>query len=132
MFLTEEQQSIKDLAKEFAQREITPRSKTLETGCIETLKEVWAKCNEAGLTGLSFPEEFGGTGADALSFVLTLEEFAKVSAGFATSYSVHCGLGGNPLMQFGTDEQKQKYLPDITSGESVVAFGLTEPNDHSR
>lgn len=128
MFLTEEQESIKQLAREFAEREIVPRSKQLESGDIDTLKEVWAKCNETGLTGVAFPEAYGGIGGDALSFVLILEELAKVSAGFATSFSVHCGLGGNPLLQHGTDEQKNKYLPDIASGESVVAFALTEPN----
>jgi alkylation response protein AidB-like acyl-CoA dehydrogenase len=128
MFLTEEQESIRDLARDFVERELKPVSKTLETGDVETLKRLWARMAETGLTGLPFPEEYGGTGADSLSYFLVLEEIAKVSSALATSLSVHVSLTGLPILYYGTDAQKARYLPGIVGGETIGAFALTEPN----
>jgi alkylation response protein AidB-like acyl-CoA dehydrogenase len=128
MFLTAEQESIRDLAREFVEKELKPVSKQLETGDVEMLKTLWGKMADMGLTGLPFPEEFGGSEVDSLSYFLVLEEIAKVSAALATSLSVHVSLSGLPILYYGTDEQKQKYLPDLVSGRKIGAFALTEPN----
>lgn len=131
MFLTETQHSIRDLAREFAQGEVAPVVKTLESGNLETLKSVWAKLSEAGLAGLPFPEEYGGPGLDTLSYMLSLEEMAKVSSSLAVTLSVHTSVGGMPILYYGTPAQKEKYLPDIISGKKIAAFGLTEPGSGS-
>jgi alkylation response protein AidB-like acyl-CoA dehydrogenase len=129
MFLTPEQESIRDLARDFVARELQPVSKELETGKhLDLLKNLWAKLAETGLTGLPFPEEFGGSAVDSLSYFLVLEEIAKVSAALATSLSVHVSLTGLPILYNGTDAQKKNYLPDLVSGATVGAFALTEPN----
>lgn len=128
MLLTEEQLSIRQAAREFAERELKPVSKTLETGDLETIKSIWQKLGEAGFTGLPYPEEHGGAAVDSLSYVLVLEELAKVSAGVATSFSVHTTLAGVPIMNHGTPEQKAQYLPDLIAGQKIGAFALTEPN----
>jgi alkylation response protein AidB-like acyl-CoA dehydrogenase len=128
MFLTDEQESIRDLARDFVERTLKPVSKQLETGDIGLLKDLWAGMAETGLTGLPFPEEFGGAAVDSLSYFLVLEEIAKVSSALATSLSVHVSLTGLPLLYYGTDAQKQRYLPDLVSGRKIGAFALTEPN----
>jgi alkylation response protein AidB-like acyl-CoA dehydrogenase len=128
MFLTREQESIRDLARDFVARELLPVSKQLETGDLDLLKLMWAKLSETGLTGLPFPEEYGGAAVDSLSYFLVLEEIAKVSAALATSLSVHVSLCSLPLLAYGTEEQKQHYLPDLVSGAKIGAFALTEPN----
>ncbi|MCE3235708.1 MAG: acyl-CoA dehydrogenase [Vampirovibrio sp.] len=128
MFLTAEQESIRDLARDFVERELKPVSKQLETGDLDLLKMLWGKMTETGLTGLPFPEEFGGSAVDSLSYFLVLEEIAKVSAALATSLSVHVSLSGLPILYYGTDEQKQQYLPGLVSGQTIGAFALTEPN----
>lgn len=128
MFLTPEQESIRDLARDFVERELKPVSKQLETGDVEVLKQLWGKMAETGLTGLPFPEEYGGSNVDSLAYFLVLEEIAKVSAALATSLSVHVSLSGIPLQNFGTEAQKAKYLPRLVSGELIGAFALTEPN----
>lgn len=128
MFLTQEQESIRDLARDFVERELKPVSKQLETGDLEVLESLWGKMAETGLTGLPFPEEFGGSAVDSLSYFLVLEEIAKVSAALATSLSVHVSLSGLPILYYGTETQKQKYLPDLVSGSKIGAFALTEPN----
>jgi alkylation response protein AidB-like acyl-CoA dehydrogenase len=128
MFLTREQESIRDLARNFVARELLPVSKQLETGDLDLLKSMWVKLSETGLTGLPFPEEYGGAAVDSLSYFLVLEEIAKVSAALATSLSVHVSLSGLPLLYYGTKAQKQHYLPDLVSGAKIGAFALTEPN----
>ena len=128
MFLTAEQESIRDLARDFVERELKPVSRQLEMGDLDLLKMLWGKMAETGLTGLPFPEAFGGSEVDSLSYFLVLEEIAKVSAALATSLSVHVSLSGLPILYNGTEEQKQKYLPDLVSGAKIGAFALTEPN----
>src|SRR5690242_576277 len=130
-FLTDEQHSIRMLARDFAEKELSPVVKKLETGDLDILRGLWNKLSELGLTGLPFPEEYGGAGLDSLSYMLALEEIAKVSASMATALSVHTSVGGMPVWFFGTEEQKAKYLPKIVSGETIAAFGLTEPNSGS-
>lgn len=78
--------------------------------------------------GLPFPEEYGGSGADTISFAIVVEELSRACGSTGITYSAHISLGGAPIAMFGTEEQKSKYLPEICSGESLGAFGLTEPN----
>jgi alkylation response protein AidB-like acyl-CoA dehydrogenase len=125
--LTSEQAMIKRTIKEFAEEEVAP-------GAIERDKtkqfptEIFKKLGELGMLGLPFPEEYGGAGADTVSFAIVTEELSKACASTGITYSAHISLGGAPINLFGTEEQKQKHLAPICTGESLGAFGLTEPN----
>jgi alkylation response protein AidB-like acyl-CoA dehydrogenase len=125
--LTTEQQMIKRTIREFAEEEVAPgalerdRSKTFP-------KEIFQKLAELGMMGLPFPEEYGGAGADTISFAIVVEELSRACASTGITYSAHISLGGAPIHLFGTKEQKEKYLVPICTGESLGAFGLTEPN----
>ena len=90
--------------------------------------EVFKQLAEMGIMGLPFPEEYGGAGADTISFAIATEELSRVCASTGITYSAHISLGGAPLHLFGTKQQKEKYLTPICTGESFGAFGLTEPN----
>jgi alkylation response protein AidB-like acyl-CoA dehydrogenase len=91
-------------------------------------REIFKSLGELGMMGLPFPEEYGGAGGDTLSFAIVVEELSRVCGSTGITYSAHISLGGAPINMFGTEEQKQKYLAPICSGESLGAFGLTEPN----
>jgi alkylation response protein AidB-like acyl-CoA dehydrogenase len=125
--LTAEQDMIKRTIRQFADEEVAP-------GAIERDKtkrfpvEIFNKLAEMGIMGLPFPEEYGGAGADTVSFAIVTEELSRACASTGITYSAHISLGGAPLHLFGTEEQKQKYLTPICTGESFGAFGLTEPN----
>lgn len=125
--LTSEQAMIKRTIREFAEEEVAP-------GAIERDKtkqfptEIFKKLGELGMLGLPFPEEYGGAGADTVSFAIVTEELSRACASTGITYSTHISLGGAPINLFGTEEQKQKYLTPICTGESLGAFGLTEPN----
>ncbi|OHX51920.1 acyl-CoA dehydrogenase [Planococcus salinarum] len=125
--LTQEQQMIKKTIKEFADKVVAPgaidrdRSKEFPT-------EIFKQLSDMGMMGLPFDEKYGGAGADSTSFAIVTEELSRACASTGITYSAHISLGGAPLNLFGTDEQKEKYLAPICTGESFGAFGLTEPN----
>lgn len=125
--LTQEQQMIKKTIKEFADKVVAPgaidrdRSKEFPT-------EIFKQLSDMGMMGLPFDEKYGGAGADSTSFAIVTEELSRACASTGITYSAHISLGGAPLNLFGTDEQKEKYLTPICTGESFGAFGLTEPN----
>ncbi|MDN5710032.1 MAG: acyl-CoA dehydrogenase [Planococcus sp. (in: firmicutes)] len=125
--LTQEQQMIKKTMREFADKVVAPgaveRDRTKEFP-----KEAFKQLSDMGMMGLPFDEAYGGAGADSTSFAIVTEELSRVCASTGITYSAHISLGGAPLSLFGTEEQKQKYLTPICSGESFGAFGLTEPN----
>ena len=125
--LTSEQAMIKRTIREFAEEEVAPgaieRDKTKQFP-----REIFKKLGELGMLGLPFPEEYGGAGADTVSFAIVTEELSKACASTGITYSAHISLGGAPINLFGTEEQKEKYLTPICTGESLGAFGLTEPN----
>jgi len=125
--LTEEQRMIKKMIREFADDVVAPgadeRDKTKQFP-----KEIFKQMADLNLLGLPFPEEYGGAGADYISFAIVVEELSRACASTGITYSAHISLGGAPLNLFGTEEQKQKYLTQICTGESMGAFGLTEPN----
>ncbi|MFC7364817.1 MULTISPECIES: acyl-CoA dehydrogenase family protein [Bhargavaea] len=125
--LTDEQQMIRKTIREFADEVVAPgaieRDRTKEFP-----KEIFRQLGEMGMMGLPFGEEYGGAGADTVSFAIVTEELSRACASTGITYSAHISLGGAPLNLFGTEEQKQKYLVPICTGESLGAFGLTEPN----
>ena len=124
--LTEEQQFIRQTVRDFAQKEIAPRSAEIDrTG--EFPHDIFNKMAELGLLGLPFPEEYGGAGADAMSVALAVEEIARGDGSTALAYLAHIGLGSMPILLFGNEEQKQKFLVPAAKGEYMAAFGLTEP-----
>jgi len=125
--LTEEQQMIKKMIREFTDEIVAPgaidRDRTKEFPV-----EVFKQLSEMGMMGLPFSEEYGGGGADTVSFAIVTEELSRGCASTGITYSAHISLGGAPLNLFGTEEQKQTYLTPICTGESFGAFGLTESN----
>ena len=125
--LTQEHQMIRKTIREFASEVVAPgaieRDKTKEFP-----KEIFKQLADMGMMGLPIPEEYGGAGADTVSFAIVTEELSRACASTGITYSAHISLGGAPLSLFGTEEQKQKYLVPICTGESLGAFGLTEPN----
>ncbi|TQR18567.1 acyl-CoA dehydrogenase family protein [Psychrobacillus soli] len=125
--LTQEQAMIRKTIHEFADEVVAPgaieRDKTKEFP-----KEIFKQLADMGMMGLPFEEEYGGAGADTVSFAIVTEELSRACASTGITYSAHISLGGAPLNLFGTEEQKQKYLAPICTGESFGAFGLTEPN----
>ncbi|MCP1159813.1 MULTISPECIES: acyl-CoA dehydrogenase family protein [Bacillaceae] len=125
--LTAEQNMILKMIREFADEEVAPgaleRDRTKEFP-----KEIFNKLSNMGVMGLPFPEEYGGGGADTISFAIVTEELSRACGSTGITYSAHISLGGAPLYLFGTEEQKQQYLVPICTGESFGAFGLTEPN----
>ncbi len=124
--LTKEQEMLRKLFHDFAENEVKPLAATVdeeEMFPAETVK----KMAKLGMMGIYFPREYGGAGADYLSYVMAVEELSKVCATTGVILSAHTSLCCNPIFDYGTEEQKQKYLPRLCSGEWLGAFGLTEP-----
>ncbi|MCY9530167.1 acyl-CoA dehydrogenase family protein [Paenibacillus alvei] len=125
--LTEEQALIKKMMRDFSEGEVAPgadeRDRTKQFP-----KDVFEKLTKLGVMGLPFHEQYGGGGADTISFAITVEELSRVCASTGITYSAHISLGGAPIHLFGTHEQKEKYLTPLCTGEYMGAFGLTEPN----
>ncbi|GAQ95459.1 butyryl-CoA dehydrogenase [Thermodesulfovibrio aggregans] len=125
-FLTEEQRMIKDLARQIAEEHVKPvRAELDETG--EFPWEIMKILAQADMFRVFIPEEYGGLGTGALELCLVVEELSRVCLGVSTTYAANA-LGTYPILLFGTEEQKKKYLPDIADGKRLVAFALTEPN----
>jgi alkylation response protein AidB-like acyl-CoA dehydrogenase len=125
--LTAEQEMIRRTIREFAEEEVAPGALERDRNK-EFPLEIFKKLADMGMMGLPFPEEYGGGGADTISFAIVTEELSRACASTGITYSAHISLGGAPLHLFGTEEQKQKFLVPICTGESFGAFGLTEPN----
>jgi len=123
-FLTPEQKMIQDLARKVAEEKMLPVRAELDEK-EEFPWEIVKISAEAGLMGVSMPEEYGGFGGGILEYCLVAEELSRVCLGIATSV-VASGLGAMPILLFGNSEQKKKYLPDIAKGRKLAAFGLTE------
>jgi alkylation response protein AidB-like acyl-CoA dehydrogenase len=124
--LPEEHEALRATVREFAEREIAPVA-----GELDRTKsfpyEIVAKLGELGWMGIPFPEEYGGAGADTLAYAVAVEELARIDSSVAITLCAHTSLGTQPLYLFGSEEQKSEWLPRLTSGERLAAFGLTEP-----
>jgi alkylation response protein AidB-like acyl-CoA dehydrogenase len=125
-FLTDEQKMLKDLAWKIAEEKVMPVRAELDEK-EEFPWEIMHTCAEAGLFGVSMPEEYGGFGGGVFENCLVIEQMSRACIGVSVSFA-GSGLGAYPILLYGTDEQKQKYLPAIASGKRIAAFGATEAN----
>lgn len=125
--LNDEQTMIRNMCREFAEEEIKPKAEELDRTA-QFPYEIVRKMGELGLLGLPFPEEYGGAGADFLSYCLALEEIGRGDASVGITMEAHTSLGATPFYLFGNEEQKQKYLVPLARGEQLWSFGLTEPH----
>ena len=123
--LTEEQQLIRDTVRDFAEREIKPVAKDLDEKA-EFSYDLTRKIGEIGLFGMNIPEQYGGQGLDTLSYVIAVEEIARIDGSQAATLAAHNSLGIGPLIDYGSEKQKMKYLPQLCTGEALWSFGLTE------
>src|SRR5262249_5415904 len=124
--LSDEQRLLRDTVRDFARREGAPVA-----GELDRTKsfpyELVAKMGELGLMGIPFPEVYGGGGADTLSYALAVEELTRIDSSVAITVAAHTSLGTMPIHLWGTDQQKDDWLPQLCSGQKLAAFGLTEP-----
>ncbi|KAF1084629.1 Acyl-CoA dehydrogenase [Sporotomaculum syntrophicum] len=125
--LTEEQEMLRKTVRNFAEKEIAPKAGPMDEA-EEYDWSLWDAMAEMGLTGVPFPEEYGGAGMDNLSYAITVEELSRVCGSSGVLVSAHTSLCCWPIYNFGTEEQKQKYLVPLASGEKIGALGLTEPS----
>jgi short-chain 2-methylacyl-CoA dehydrogenase len=124
--LTDEQRLLRDTVRDFARQEVAPVAEELDR--TKTFPyELVAKMGELGLMGIPFPEEYGGGGADTLAYALAVEELTRIDSSVAITMAAHISLGTMPIHLWGTDEQKDDWLPQLCSGKKLAAFGLTEP-----
>jgi len=124
--LTDEQKAIQSLAREFAQNEVRPRAEEMDRE--ERFPyDLVKKMADLGFMGLPFPEEYGGAGADTVSYALAVMEIARADASTAITMAAHVSLGATPFYLFGTEAQKRQYLVPLARGEMLWGFGLTEP-----
>lgn len=124
--LSEEHNLIRETVRDFAEREIKPVALDLdekETFSIDLTKRI----GELGLFGMTLPQKYGGQGLDTLSYIIAVEELARVDGSQAATLAAHNSLGIGPIYYFGTEKQKQEYLPGLCTGNEIWAFGLTEP-----
>jgi alkylation response protein AidB-like acyl-CoA dehydrogenase len=128
--LTDEQRQIQALARDFADSEIAPHAADWDREH-RFPREVFAKLGELGLMGVCIPEELGGAGADFVSYVLVLEELSRGDAGVGVTVAVHTSAATLPIVAFGTEEQKHRFVPPLARGEVIGAFALTEPGSGS-
>src|SRR4029079_4873313 len=119
--------AVRDMVREFAREEVAPVAAQFDA----SQEFPWAnvqKMGELGLLGIPWPEELGGAGLDTLSYMIAIHEMAKVDASHGITISAHTTLGTSPIVNFGTDEQKRRFVPLLASGKVLGGFGLTEPS----
>lgn len=125
--LTPEQDQLRHLVRDFAEQELAPQAEKLDREEHFSI-ELTRKMGELGLMGIMAPPEFGGLGLDSLSYVIVVEELARVHASHAATIAAHNTLGVGPIARFGNQQQKETYLPDLCAGRTLWGFGLTEPD----
>lgn len=128
--LSEEHQQLREMVRDFAENEVAPTAKERDEEA-RFDREIWDKMAELGLTGIPWPEEYGGAGFDYLAYVIAVEELSRVCASTGVTLSAHTSLAGWPVYKFGTEEQKQKYLRPMAEGKKIGAYCLTEPGSGS-
>ncbi|WP_026672767.1 acyl-CoA dehydrogenase [Alkalihalobacterium bogoriense] len=127
LLFTEEQVMMQKMVQSFARDKVAPFIEKMEESDVFP-KEIIREMGELGLMGIPISEQYNGSGMDFISYILAIHELSKVSATVGVILSVHTSVGTNPILYFGTEEQKQKYVTKLASGEYLGAFGLTEPN----
>lgn len=125
--LTKEQTMIRNMVRDFAESVIGPRTIEIDKEA-KFPTDIFKQMGELGLMGIPFPEEYGGSGGDTLSYAIAAEEIARVCGSTGLSYAAAVSLGASPIYYFGTKEQKEKYLKPLAEGKALGSFGLTEPN----
>ena len=126
MIPTQEHELVRQSVRDFAEKEIKPVARELDKH-EQFSVELTKRMGEMGLFGMVVPPEYGGHGMDYLAYIIAVEEVARIDGSQAATVAAHNSLGISPLYQFGTEEQKKKYLPALCTGEALWAFGLTEP-----
>ncbi len=126
--LTEEQNLIRDMVRSFAETEVAPSATQRDEEEHFDRDLMFARLADLGLTGIVFPEEYGGGGADYVSYAIAVEELSRVCASTGVTLSAHLSLGSNPIYLFGSEQQKKQFLTPLAQGEAMGAFGLTEPS----
>lgn len=125
---TEEQALLREMVRDFAVKEVAPSAAERDEEERFDRDLMFGRLAELGLTGIVFPEEYGGAGADYISYAIAVEELSRVCGSTGVTLSAHLSLGSNPIYLFGTEEQKQSFLSPLAAGEKMGAFGLTEPS----
>ncbi len=128
--LTEEHEMIRKMVRDFARKEVAPTAAERDEEERFDM-DLFKKMAELGLTGIPWPEEYGGIGSDYLAYCIAVEELSRVCASMGVTLSAHTSLAGWPVYKFGTEEQKQTYLRPMAAGEKIGAYGLTEPGSGS-
>ena len=123
---TEEQLMMRNMVRDFANDKIAPFVEEMEKGVFP--RDILTQMGELGLMGITVPEEYGGAGMDFTSYIIAINELSRVSAVVGVILSVHTSVGTNPILYFGNEEQKKKYVPKLATGEYLGAFCLTEPS----
>jgi short/branched chain acyl-CoA dehydrogenase len=124
--LSPEHELVRSTVREFAEQRVAPAAAELDREH-RFPYELVAELAELGLMGMPFPEEYGGAGADTLSYAIAVEELTRIDSSVAITMAAHTSLGTMPIFLYGTEEQKRQWLPELTSGKKLAAFGLTEP-----
>ncbi|MEA2246747.1 MAG: short-chain 2-methylacyl-CoA dehydrogenase [Solirubrobacteraceae bacterium] len=124
--LSDDHRLLQETVRDFARAEVAPVAEELDRDK-RFPYEIVEKLGELGLMGIPFPEEYGGAGGDSLAYTIAVEELARIDSSVAITMCAHTSLGTQPIYLFGSEEQKQAYLPDLCAGRRLGAFGLTEP-----
>ena len=128
--LTGEQREIKERAAQFADREVAPGAAERDLNDVYP-EELFDRMSDEGFMGLCVPKKYGGAGLDFLSYVLLLEELSRADAGVGVTLAVHTSAGTLPILEYGTEEQKERWIPDLARGAKIGCFALTEPTTGS-
>ena len=124
--LTEDQEMTRQMVRDFAEKELQPGAEERDDR-EEFSREIFEKMGELGLTGIPWPEEYGGGGCDYINYVIAVEELSRIDASAGTTLSAHTSLAGWPVFKYGSEEQKKKFLEPMALGEKLGAYALTEP-----
>jgi short/branched chain acyl-CoA dehydrogenase len=124
--LSHEHELVRDTVREFAREKVAPVAEELDREH-RFPYDLVAELGELGLMGMTIPEEYGGAGADTMSYAIAIEELTRIDSSVAITVAAHHSLGTLPIYYYGSEEQKQQWLPDLASGKKLAAFGLTEP-----
>jgi alkylation response protein AidB-like acyl-CoA dehydrogenase len=127
LYFSEQHLAVREMVRQFARDEVAPTAARFDADSIFPWDNV-KKMGELGLLGVPWSEELGGAGLDLLSYMITIEELAKVDASTGLTVSAHTTLGTSPIVHFGTEAQRQRYVPLLASGKVLGGFGLTEPD----